>query len=125
MILKMYTVTCIIIIIFTGFFIPFNFLPALANDIHLSVSEGALLISIIGISNTVTRLLVGYVSDQPWADCLLINNLSLVIGGAVTCFVPFYSSFGILAFYSVVFGAAIGNVIQYPINLFIPQNLFS
>lgn len=90
-----------------GFFIPFNFLPALAQDLQFSINEGALLISIIGISNTVSRIVVGWVSDQSWADCLLINNVALLIGGVVTCFVPFYKMYAILAIYSVIFGIAI------------------
>ncbi|XP_069115634.1 monocarboxylate transporter 9-like [Argopecten irradians] len=105
-----YGVSCFLCMF--GFFIPFNFLPALARDLNLSIGEGALLISIIGISNTVTRLVVGWVSDQPWADCLLINNVALLMGGLITCFVPFYKIYAILALYSVLFGAAIASFVS-------------
>ncbi|KAK3107138.1 hypothetical protein FSP39_007973 [Pinctada imbricata] len=90
-----------------GFFIPFNFLPDLAKDLNISSHQGALLISLIGVTNTVTRLLVGYVSDQSWADALIINNIALMIGGAATVGVPFYTGFGLLVVYTVLFGAAI------------------
>ncbi|XP_033759184.1 monocarboxylate transporter 12-like [Pecten maximus] len=100
-----YGVSCFLCMF--GFFIPFNFLPALAQDLNLTIGEGALLISIIGISNTVTRILVGWVSDQSWADCLLINNVALLVGGLITCFVPFYKIYAVLGIYSVLFGAAI------------------
>ncbi|OWF36096.1 monocarboxylate transporter 12-like [Mizuhopecten yessoensis] len=106
----LYGVSCFLCMF--GFFIPFNFLPALAQDLDLSIAEGALLISIIGISNTVTRILVGWVSDQPWADCLLINNVALLIGGLITCFVPYYKIYSILAIYSVFFGAAIASFVS-------------
>ncbi|XP_060073577.1 monocarboxylate transporter 12-B-like [Ylistrum balloti] len=105
-----YGVSCFLCMF--GFFIPFNFLPALAQDLQLSIGEGALLISIIGISNTVTRILVGWVSDQSWADCLLINNVALLIGGLITCFVPFYKLYVILGIYSVLFGAAIASFVS-------------
>ncbi|XP_060078190.1 monocarboxylate transporter 9-like [Ylistrum balloti] len=91
-----------------GFFIPFNFLPIFAHDSKMSASEGALLISLIGISNTVSKVLIGKVSDQSWADCILINSVVLVIGGVVTCFVPYFRIFSILAAYSITFGVVTG-----------------
>ncbi|XP_062570436.1 monocarboxylate transporter 12-like [Saccostrea cucullata] len=90
-----------------GFFIPFNFLPDLVHDLNLEKSQGATLIAIIGVSNTLSRLLVGFVTDQPWANSLVINNLALVVGGVTTFAVPFYNSFPLLIAYSIVFGAAI------------------
>lgn len=92
----------------TGFFIPFNFLPDLAKDLKLDKTQGATLISVIGVSNTFSRLFVGYVTDRPWADSLVINNLALMIGGAATFAVPFYDNFIVLIIYSIVFGASIG-----------------
>lgn len=92
----------------SGFFIPFNFLPDLAKDLKLDKTQGALLISIIGVSNTVARLVVGFVTDRPWANSLVINNLALMIGGITTFAVPFYNSFAVLTIYSIVFGASIG-----------------
>ena len=103
-------------IFFPGFFIPFNFLPDLAKDLNLSSHQGALLISLIAVTNTVTRLLVGYVSDQSWADALIINNIALMIGGAATVGVPFYTGFSLLVVYTVLFGAAIGS---YKYNIFL------
>lgn len=92
----------------TGFHIPFNFLPAQALDIQLSADDGAFFISIISISNTVTRVLIGYISDKPFADTVLINSTALVIGGLAACFISYYTTFGMLAAYSAVFGSVIG-----------------
>ncbi|XP_033728182.1 monocarboxylate transporter 12-like [Pecten maximus] len=91
-----------------GFYIPFNFLPTFAKEIGLSASEGALLISIIGIFNTLLRVVIGIVSDRSWADCILTNGVVLVVGGITTFFIPYYTSFCALAGYSAVFGSAIG-----------------
>lgn len=90
-----------------GFFIPFNFLPDYAKEVGLSAGQQALLISLIGIANTVARLAVGFVSDKSWADCLLINNIALIIAGGTTAFVPFYKLYGILITYSILFGIGI------------------
>ncbi|XP_033759650.1 monocarboxylate transporter 9-like [Pecten maximus] len=87
-----------------GFFIPSNFLPVWASDVNLSTEEGAFLISAMGASNTIGRVLIGYITDKPWANCLIINNIALLIGGLATCFVPFYTTFETLVIYAVVFG---------------------
>ncbi|XP_071174840.1 monocarboxylate transporter 9-like [Mytilus edulis] len=90
-----------------GFFIPFNFLPDYAKEVGLSSGEQAMLISMIGIANTVARLAVGFISDRPWADCLLINNMALILAGGTTAFVPFYRIYGVLITYSILFGSGI------------------
>ena len=76
----------------------------------MTPQQSALLLSIIGIFNTVSRVLVGWVADRPWADVLILNSVALVMGGVSTMFVPYYSSFGIMAVYSAVFGVAIGRI---------------
>lgn len=70
-----------------------------------------MLISMIGIANTVARLAVGFISDRPWADCLLINNMALILAGGTTAFVPFYRIYGVLITYSILFGSGIGKYI--------------
>ncbi|XP_033724506.1 monocarboxylate transporter 9-like isoform X2 [Pecten maximus] len=62
----------------------------------------------LGISDTMTRILVGYISDKPWANSILINNVVLITGGVATIFVPFYGQFEVLAVYAIVTGATIG-----------------
>ena len=95
-----------------GFFIPFIYIPDLTEDQGMSKQQGAVLISIIGILNTVSRVLVGWTADRSWADALVLNNVALVIGGLATMFVPYYANFGVMATYSVVFGSTIGKL-QY------------
>ncbi|XP_060067053.1 monocarboxylate transporter 13-like [Ylistrum balloti] len=98
----MYGSSCILVMF--GFFIPYNFLPAWATDVNLSSEEGVLLIVLMSASSTVSRVVIGYVTDKSWANTLIINNGALLIGGLSTFFVPFYTSFPILAIYAIVFG---------------------
>lgn len=91
----------------TGFFVPFIFLPDMALDFGMARSQAAFLISIIGIANTVARVAAGWVSDQPWADCLVVNNIALILGGGATMLCPFCTSYALLATYSFVFGCCI------------------
>ena len=53
---------------------PFIYLPDFALKNGISKEDGAFLVSIIGITNTVGRILCGYVSDKPWADALKVGT---------------------------------------------------
>lgn len=39
------------------------------------------LLSAVGIANTIGRIVLGYVSDKPWINRLLVYNLCLTICG--------------------------------------------
>ncbi|XP_069107004.1 monocarboxylate transporter 12-like [Argopecten irradians] len=95
----------------TGFYIPFNFLPVFASGLGLTAGEGAFLISVMGISNTVSRVLVGLLTDQSWANSITINSTMLFIGGIATCFVPLYATHAILIAYAVLFGTTVGTFV--------------
>ncbi|OWF35485.1 monocarboxylate transporter 12-like [Mizuhopecten yessoensis] len=101
-----YSLSCFLVSV--GFFVPFNCLPALASDLGISAVQGALLISIIGICNTVSNVVSGFIIDLPCVDNILANNIVIVTGGVATIFVPYCRTFGLLAVYSVVFGVMIG-----------------
>ena len=90
---------------------PFFFLPNMAVSFGLSRGKAAMLLSIIGGSSTVTRVVIGWVSDQPWANCVVINNCALIVGGGATIVCPFCQTFPLLAVYALVFGCCIGKLI--------------
>ncbi|XP_069127222.1 monocarboxylate transporter 13-like [Argopecten irradians] len=105
----LYGASCFLVMF--GLFIPTNFLPAHASDVNLSASEGARFILIMGVSNTVSRVVIGYITDKPWANSLIINSILLIIGGGATCCVPLYTTSANLIIYSVLFGAVIATFI--------------
>lgn len=90
-----------------GFFIPFTYLVDDAIKKGISRDDGAFLISIIGIANTVSRVACGWVSDQPWADSLLINNVALIIGGVTTMLIPVCTNYWSMCLASMIFGMCI------------------
>ncbi|XP_055371140.1 monocarboxylate transporter 14 [Condylostylus longicornis] len=91
-----------------GFNIPYVYLAAQAEFLNLSSEQGSYLISIIGIANTVGRIILGYISDKPWVNRLLVYNICLTICGLATTFSVFCVTFNTLAFYASVFGFTIG-----------------
>ena len=94
-----------------GFFVPFIYLIDKAVELGYSGSQAAFLLSILGITNTVGRVLAGWASDRPWADCLLINNVALIVGGATTVVVPACSLYWQLVLYASIFGMCIGQCV--------------
>ena len=97
----------------TGFYVPFTYLPPHAAAMGLTKSQGAWLISIIGIANTVARVICGFISDMPSVDALLLNNLALVLAGVATFLCPLCYNFALLSLYAAVFGCGIGPYLAY------------
>ena len=69
-------------------------------------------------------MLCGWVSDRPWADALLLNNIALMIGGAATIASPFCINYGMFATYAAIFGLGIGKILTLIFNLIIFKLFF-
>jgi MFS family permease len=71
-----------------GYLVPYIFLPDRAVDMGLTVSEGAWLIEVLGIANTIARCVVGFLSDY-LSTCACLNRTMLyctaqTLAGALT-----------------------------------------
>lgn len=88
-------------------FVPFMFLPGYAELQGADDGTKATLVSTIGITNTLGRIICGWISDHPKVDALHVNNFSLMIGGAATMILPFISDQSLLLTYSVAFGVSV------------------
>lgn len=71
-----------------GFYIPYVYTVPMSEK--LGVANPAYLISIIGASNLVGRIILGYISDKPWVNRLLAYNLCLTISGISKYFCKVY-----------------------------------
>merc|ERR1719187_2966770 len=70
--------------------------------------DASYLLAVVGISNTVSRILLGYISDQPWCNRLWLYNIALTVCGLGTIASNWFYSYGAQIFYAVVFGAMSG-----------------
>lgn len=54
---------------------------------HLGIpdSQSSFLLAVVGISNTVSRIVLGYISDQPWVNRLYLYNIALTLCGIGQC----------------------------------------
>merc|ERR1719234_2826162 len=102
---------------FLGFYVPFVYLPSLAES-QLDISSdqrgqmGALLLSVVGISNTLGRIVSGWLSDFAFVDSLFVVNCSLVLSALCVFIFPFVTSYGMLITVGAFFGLSIAAYIS-------------
>lgn len=65
-----------------GFNVPYVYLASLAEKLQLTTEQASYLLSIIGIANTLGRIVLGYLSDKPWVNRLAVYNICLATCGA-------------------------------------------
>lgn len=64
-----------------GFNIPYVYIVSRARSLDLTHNQASMLLSIIGVANTVGRIILGYISDKPWVNRLWVYNVCLTICG--------------------------------------------
>ncbi|KAJ8729251.1 hypothetical protein PYW08_000832 [Mythimna loreyi] len=89
-----------------GFYIPYVYTVPMSES--LGIENPPYLISIIGGSNLVGRIILGYISDKPWVNRLLAYNVCLTIAGIGTAMAMVCWEFWGLALYATTFGFCIG-----------------
>ncbi|XP_003367103.1 conserved hypothetical protein, partial [Trichinella spiralis] len=87
-----------------GFYVPFVFLASYSDSLGNTKEQSSLLLSVIGITNTIGRVIFGWVSDQHWVTALTINNIALLLCGLLTCLCVVFTTYELLILYSTLFG---------------------
>ncbi|XP_052061332.1 monocarboxylate transporter 13-like [Mytilus californianus] len=96
----------------TGFFIPFYFLVDRALILGTPNTQAAFLLSIIGITNTIGRLLSGMVANLKNVDALVVNNIALLIAALTLFLQPLCTVYPALVAFSVIFGLSVAAFIS-------------
>jgi MFS transporter, MCT family, solute carrier family 16 (monocarboxylic acid transporters), member 14 len=91
-----------------GFNVPYVYIAAQAEVLGIEKQSASYLLAIIGIANTVGRIILGYLSDKPWVNRLWVYNVCLTTCGVATALSIFCVDFISLSVYSAVFGFTIG-----------------
>lgn len=73
-----------------GFYIPYVYTVPMSEK--LGIENPPYLISIIGGSNLVGRIILGYISDKPWVNRLLAYNMCLTIAGVGAYYQYFFNN---------------------------------
>ncbi|XP_050527002.1 monocarboxylate transporter 5 isoform X2 [Daktulosphaira vitifoliae] len=89
-----------------GFNIPYVFLSPQAETFKVSKPE--YLLSVVGAANTLGRIVLGFISDKPWVNRLMVYNLCLTICGVATILSVYCVDLITFSIYASVFGFTIG-----------------
>ncbi|KAK9709453.1 Major Facilitator Superfamily [Popillia japonica] len=100
-----------------GFNIPYVYIVSRARALDLTHNEASMLLSIIGVANTVGRIILGYISDKPWVNRLWVYNVCLTLCGVATALSAFCMNFFTLSIYASVFGFTIGAYVGLNVGL--------
>ncbi|VDM26869.1 unnamed protein product [Toxocara canis] len=87
-----------------GFYVPFMFLINMAVRKGMPTEDASLLLSLIGITNTLGRIVIGWLADRRWVSALSTSNMSLILCGLLTCLCPLPSNRAFLIVYATLFG---------------------
>lgn len=91
-----------------GFNTPFIYIVDQATLLNIEPTKADLLLSTIGISNTVGRVILGIISDMKNINRLFLYAALLTCCGLATIVEPFLTTFYALFIYAIVFGITSG-----------------
>jgi len=87
-----------------GLYIPYMFLTMQAESTGISAVDAAFLISVVGICNTLGRILSGLLTDLPCVDPLIVTTIALFLGGLCPLLMAFCVPYWSFLIVSSMFG---------------------
>jgi MCP family monocarboxylic acid transporter-like MFS transporter 14 len=84
--------------------VPYVYITATAEKVGVTKEYASYLLSIIGFANTVGRIILGYVSDKPNVNRLMVYNACLTICGISTALSVVCWDFTSMGVYTFVYG---------------------
>nr|XP_023030024.1 monocarboxylate transporter 13-like isoform X1 [Leptinotarsa decemlineata] len=90
-----------------AFYIPFVYIIESAKIEGIEASNASSLLSLIGIVNTVGRILFGFIADSPKVDSLLLFNSCISLTAVSTVLIPFCHTYVTYFIVSISFGIGI------------------
>ena len=107
-----------------GFYVPYVYITDSSIMKGVSPDKAAFLLSVIGITNTIGRLLFGWFADRPGVSALLVNNISIALTGICVFCLPFCSTYTMIAVDCVLFGLFVCKYQYLFLPLFYYCNLY-
>ena len=72
------------------------------------MEDAAFLVSVIGISNTLGRVISGWVSDFSWVNSLVVTNSAIILSALTVFLFPYCTSYSSLVVMALLFGFFVG-----------------
>jgi len=85
-------------------YITYTYLPTMAQSLGFSLAHASLLISVVGVTNTLGRIFTGWITDLPNFSALVVTIIATGISSIFPVLMPLTNSYPILVVISGVFG---------------------
>lgn len=91
-----------------GFNAPYIFVNDQAISYGMSKSQADMILQAIGLSNTIGRVVLGFVSDLKIVNRLYLYSTVITLCGIATLIEPFLKTFPLMILYGITFGITSG-----------------
>ncbi|XP_013390728.1 monocarboxylate transporter 13-like [Lingula anatina] len=100
------------LIIQIGFVVLRTYIPDIAVGMGIEVNNAAFLVSIVGITSTVSRVVMGVIADFRCANRRYMLGTSVMIAGVMVAILPFMKEYGVIATVCTFYGLSFGTIIS-------------
>ncbi|XP_052896543.1 uncharacterized protein LOC128303587 [Anopheles moucheti] len=102
------------LLLFVWYIIPYFYIPEYVLHYNYSEQDGANLISVIGITNTIGMVGLGWLGDQPWVDVSKTYAVCLALCGASIFVIPWViSSYAAMVVLCIIFGFTFASTFSF------------
>uniref|UniRef100_A0A182PJV0 Major facilitator superfamily (MFS) profile domain-containing protein n=1 Tax=Anopheles epiroticus TaxID=199890 RepID=A0A182PJV0_9DIPT len=102
------------LLLFVWYIIPYFYIPEYVLNYKFSEQDGANLISVIGITNTIGMVGLGWLGDQPWVDVAKTYAVCLALCGASIFVMPWLiSSYPAMVVLCIIFGFTFASTFSF------------
>ncbi|UYV71566.1 hypothetical protein LAZ67_8003705 [Cordylochernes scorpioides] len=85
----------------------YTYIAMFAKDVGMPEGQSSMFLSVVGLSNTLGRILLGAFTDSPHVSALVLNHIGLLGGGLVVALWPFFPFLEAFYINSILFGLSI------------------
>lgn len=102
------------LLLFTWYIIPYFYIPDYMLMYNFTEQDGANMISIIGITNTLGMVGLGWLGDQPWVNVSKTYAVCLAFCGLSIALIPLVvSNYVMMTIMSVIFGLTFASTFSF------------
>ncbi|XP_051021551.1 monocarboxylate transporter 5 [Acomys russatus] len=91
-----------------AYFIPTFHLVARAKTLGIDIMDASYLVSVAGITETVSQLISGWIADQNWVQKYQYHKSYLILCGVTNLLAPLATTFPLLMAYTIFFAIFAG-----------------
>ncbi|XP_013400768.1 monocarboxylate transporter 13 [Lingula anatina] len=95
-----------------GFLVPYTYIPDSARAKGVEANNAAFLVSIVGIANTVARIVMGVFADFKCINRGYMFGTSVMIAGIMVSILPFMKEYGVIATVCTFYGLTLGTFVS-------------